>query len=187
MEIKMNNLLFGGIKTENEQKEKQLISQLEDIKESTYLQQIESALQSIRSLLGEQLVLKQIVKKNEYEDPFIGCQYMDGDTNVFFGLGGSDDALKKAASKYVGEEFETFNSDVFDAICEMINCTNGAFATRLSDQNIQVTMHPPVFYDHAKIKGEGSFYVIELDHEQTRLHLILAGDIVCMTKTINHC
>lgn len=84
---------------------------------------------------------------------------MDGDMDIFFGIIGSDEVLLKVASDFAMEDFQEFDMDAYDAVCELINCTNGAFATRLCDDDIDVVLYPPVFYDNVHITSEKGFYV----------------------------
>ena len=44
--------------------------------------------------------------------------------------------MLKVASDFAMEDFQEFDMDAYDAVCELINCTNGAFATRLCDDDI---------------------------------------------------
>ena len=54
------------------------------------------------------------------------------------------------------------------------NCTNGAFATRLCDDDIDVVLYPPVFYDNVHITSEKGFYVVTIGYEGSQFDLIMA-------------
>ncbi len=49
------------------------------------------------------------------------------------------------ASTFAQEDIEEFDEDAYDALCELINVMNGAYATKLGEADIEVTLHPPVF------------------------------------------
>lgn len=109
---------------------------------------------------------------------------MDGDEEVFFAIGGSDDALIKVASRFAQVDFDEFDSDAYDAICEFINCTNGMFATKLSDQEIEVVLRPPVFYGDASISGDNGFYVVTMEIDGTEFNVIMSVSDKVRLKTI---
>ena len=109
---------------------------------------------------------------------------MDGDEEVFFAIGGSDDALIKVASRFAQVDFDEFDSDAYDAICEFINCTNGMFATKLSDQEIKVVLRPPVFYGDASISGDNGFYVVTMEIDGTEFNVIMSVSDKVRLKTI---
>ena len=80
----------------------------------------------------------------------------------------------KVASDFAMEDFQEFDMDAYDAVCELINCTNGAFATRLCDDDIDVVLYPPVFYDNVHITSEKGFYVVTIGYEGSQFDLIMA-------------
>jgi CheY-specific phosphatase CheX len=94
--------------------------------------------------------------------------------DIFFGIIGSDEVLLKVASDFAMEDFQEFDMDAYDAVCELINCTNGAFATRLCDDDIDVVLYPPVFYDNVHITSEKGFYVVTIGYEGSQFDLIMA-------------
>ena len=123
-----------------------------------YSMQLKCILKAMKKMLGEGLSFEQIVPVNEYKGDFLACQIMDGDEDVFLGIGGQVAGLLKVASVYGQEEFQELDADAYDALCELINCVNGLFATELSSQDIEVILRPPVFYNNVNVQGKG-FYV----------------------------
>ena len=49
------------------------------------------------------------------------------------------------AKAYTKEEFIETREDALDAICELINCINGLYATEQSLKDIKLELEPPVF------------------------------------------
>ncbi|MFR8119556.1 MAG: hypothetical protein ACLU70_11650 [Lachnospira sp.] len=45
---------------------------------------------------------------------------MDGDMDIFFGIIGSDEVLLKVASDFAMEDFQEFDMDAYDAVCELL-------------------------------------------------------------------
>lgn len=144
------------------------------MKNERYIQQLQCALKSFKYYLGEDLALEEITAKREYDEHFVGCQQMDGDEDVFFGIGGSEQALLEIASRFADEDFTEFDADVYDAVCELINCTNGMFATKLSDEEVEVVLRPPVFYGNTQISAEKGLYIVTLKLNDVQFNVILS-------------
>ena len=123
-----------------------------------------------------QSVLKIFTHQKEYEGKFVGCQLMDGDIDVFLGIAGDDSDLLCVASVFSQEELSEFDSDAYDAICELINIINGAYATKLSYEDIEVSLHPPVFYKDTQIKADNGMYVVTFSMNGHRFNLIMVAD-----------
>ena len=120
-----------------------MVSTFVKMRQEEYILQLKCVLKSLKHYLGDEMTLEKITIKEEYEGDFIGSQMMDGDMDIFFGIIGSDEVLLKVASDFAMEDFQEFDMDAYDAVCELINCTNGAFATRLCDDDIDVVLYPP--------------------------------------------
>ena len=151
-----------------------MVSTFVKMRQEEYILQLKCVLKSLKHYLGDEMTLEKITIKEEYEGDFIGSQMMDGDMDIFFGIIGSDEVLLKVASDFAMEDFQEFDMDASDAVCELINCTNGAFATRLCDDDIDVVLYPPVFYDNVHITSEKGFYVVTIGYEGSQFDLIMA-------------
>ena len=151
-----------------------MVSTFVKMRQEEYILQLKCVLKSLKHYLGDEMTLEKITIKEEYEGDFIGSQMMDGDMDIFFGIIGSDEVLLKVASDFAMEDFQEFDMDAYDAVCELINCTNGAFATRLCDDDIDVVLYPPVFYDNVHITSEKGFYVVTIGYEGSQFDLIMA-------------
>ena len=69
-----------------------------DLKNDTYMMQLKSVLKSFKFYMKDNISLEDIRSVKDTPEKYIGCQIMDGDEDVFFGIGGDDDALRKVAS-----------------------------------------------------------------------------------------
>ena len=94
----------------------------------------------------------------------------------FLGIAGDDDDLLCVASVFSQEELSEFDSDAYDSICELINVINGAYATKLSYEDIEVALHPPVFYKDTQIKADNGMYVVTFSMKGHRFNLIMVAD-----------
>lgn len=117
-----------------------------------YKTQMQCTLKSLGMFMDCNIELNQIDYEREYKGQFIGCQVMDGDIDVFLGVAGDNRELLKVASTFAQEDIEEFDEDAYDALCELINVMNGAYATKLGEADIEVTLHPPVFIKIQKLR-----------------------------------
>lgn len=87
-----------------------MVSIFVPMKNDKYVQQLQCVLKSMRYYMGEDVSLLQVNLEDNHREHFVGCQMMDGDEEVFFAIGGSDDALIKVASRFAQVDFDEFDS-----------------------------------------------------------------------------
>ena len=87
--------------------------------------------------MSTEIELERIIYQKEFDGKFVGCQIMDGDIDVFLGIAGEDADLLCVASTFSQEDMNKFDADAYDAICELINIINGAYATKLSYEEMR--------------------------------------------------
>ncbi|MCI8426472.1 MAG: chemotaxis protein CheX [Lachnospira sp.] len=144
------------------------------LKNDRYTIQFQCIFKTLEYFVGDSFMLEQINAVNEYGGHFIGCQFMDGDENVFFGISGDDDALLELASIFAKEDFKDFDDTAYDSVCELINCINGLFATRLSNEKVEVVLRPPVFYGDAHIVSDKTFYIATFYMKGKKIDMIMS-------------
>lgn len=74
-----------------------------------------------------------------------GFQRLRGDVRAFIAITGRYEDIRSLAVSYANEELIETREDALDAVCELINCINGMFATELSRENVNVEIEPPSF------------------------------------------
>ena len=79
------------------------------------------------------------------KDEVLGYQRFHGDQNSVVAISGKFEDVKKMAIAYTKEEFIDTEEDALDAVCELVNCINGLYATELSRSDISVELEPPNF------------------------------------------
>jgi CheY-specific phosphatase CheX len=141
-----------------------------------YKTQMQCTLKSLGMFMDGNIELNQIDYEREYKGQFIGCQVMDGDIDVFLGIAGDNVELLKLASTFAQEDIEEFDEDAYDALCELINVMNGAYATKLGEADIEVTLHPPVFYKDTEVTADTGFYVVTFNIEDNVFKILMAAD-----------
>ncbi len=83
---------------------------------------------------------------NEVSTPCLSMQQLLGDHSIMCAIHAHSDHMIAAAKLFAGEKYITTTEDALDALCELINCINGMFATDLSKENIELDMDIPHYY-----------------------------------------
>ncbi|MCR5509053.1 MAG: chemotaxis protein CheX [Lachnospiraceae bacterium] len=68
-----------------------------------------------------------------------------GDFNILLAMSGAEESMMKTAVGFSGEQYIDDFEDALDAICELINCINGLFATEMSKRSIEIDMNAPSY------------------------------------------
>lgn len=147
-----------------------------DMNTEYYNKQMQSVLKVFTQFMSTEIELERIIYQKEFDGKFVGCQIMDGDIDVFLGIAGEDADLLCVASAFSQEDMNKFDADAYDAICELINIINGAYATKLSYEEIEVSLHPPVFYQDTQIKADNGMYVVTFNMKGHRFNLLMVAD-----------
>ncbi|MEG1847540.1 MAG: chemotaxis protein CheX [Lachnospiraceae bacterium] len=135
------------------------------------------AVKTIYRLVDSHVAISESYKTACIHVDTLGYQKLIGSHEGFMGISGNIDPIIKMALAYTKETFVENSEDALDAICELINCTNGIFATKLSQERIEVDMEPPVYSAFPKeVKGK-DLYV---------LPLIVCGEKIDLLISIDH-
>ena len=63
---------------------------------------------------------------------------------------------------------------MLDAACEFLNCNNGLYATKLSNEDVELDMLPPVMKDQpTTIHSEGNMYRVPFYIQDKQVDLII--------------
>lgn len=144
------------------------------MKNDLYMQQLKCVMKGIKMFLGEDILLEQVTITDNCRCNFLACQIMDGDEDVMLGIAGQEEGLLKIASVYGQEDYSELDADAYDAICELINCINGFFATKLSNDDVEVILRPPVFYENVCVNSKKEFYVINMSIQGMSFDIVMA-------------
>lgn len=82
---------------------------------------------------------------NAIRDEVIGYQHFEGDVKGAVAISGKYNDIQKMAVGYTKEEFIETREDALDAICELINCINGLYASEQSRHEVRMELEPPDF------------------------------------------
>ncbi len=79
------------------------------------------------------------------QDEVLGYQKFHGDQQAVVAISGKYEDVRKMAVAYTKEEFIETREDALDAVCELINCINGLYATEQSRNDSKIELEPPNF------------------------------------------
>jgi CheY-specific phosphatase CheX len=89
--------------------------------------------------VGKSYTMKSI------KDEVLGYQKFHGDQNATVAISGKYEDVRRMAIAYTKEEFIETREDALDAVCELINCINGLYATEQSKSDAKIELEPPNF------------------------------------------
>lgn len=116
----------------------------------------------------------EVVDGMEYK--YLAGQKTVGVHSVYLALAEKEasGAFLKIASAFAGEDFEAVDADVYDAVCEFINCNSGLFASEQSAKGTELDMEPCFAYENQQIKGR--IYALPIYIEDAEIKLMIAVD-----------
>ncbi|MFI3202049.1 MAG: chemotaxis protein CheX [Eubacteriales bacterium] len=76
----------------------------------------------------------------------LSMQQLIGDHSVLCSLHSEPEQMISVAKLFAGDKYINTSEDALDALCELINCVNGMFATDLATENIDLDMDIPHYY-----------------------------------------
>lgn len=88
--------------------------------------------------------IKKPTNINEYPYKVICSQGIGGDHRLLTAFSADDvSSLKDIAISFAGQENITCDEDVVDALCELVNCVNGLYASDMSNRDVDIDMDAP--------------------------------------------
>lgn len=105
-------------------------------------------LRTIYRLVDHRVFMKQPYTTTELPFSYISMQDLFGDHTILNAVCGDIDVLRKTAIGFAGEEFIHNEEDCLDGLCELINSINGMFASRMSqdDMDMDLDMNVPQYH-----------------------------------------
>ncbi len=137
---------------------------------------IRLSIRNIVRFIHNNIVLKKSYKVNEYSYGSLAYQQMVGDHQLFVGIAATGNELLAIANPFAKEAFTEINEDSFDSVCEFINCINGLYASKLSHEDINIDMTPPLFSVDKKMTSTGEIYVVPIMVNGEQVELIVVTD-----------
>jgi hypothetical protein len=132
---------------------------------------------NIARFIDRQFRIEKVKVVDEISAPFAAVQVLDGDYKIFTGFFGEGEALKLIAEAYAKEEFEVIDIDDVDATCEFLNCNNGLFATKLSNEYVDIDMLPPILKDTpAKVTDVNNVVLVPIYIRDQHVDLVICRE-----------
>ncbi len=127
-------------------------------------------LRTLYRLVDYRVYIKKPYVTNELPYNHISMQELFGDHTILNSISGDSEAMQQAAIGFAGAEYINTEEDSLDALCELINCVNGMFATRMSQEDVDLDMKVPEFHFESGTLSSQSLLcipVVVFDHELT--------------------
>lgn len=144
------------------------------INEPFYNDHIGLTLRNIIRFIDTQIRIEKAYHVSEYSFDHLACQSLKGKHNLFFGIASKGNGLLSIANPFANENFDELNEESFDSVCEFINCINGLFASKISQDDIDLDMLPPIHYSNQTIRTNNKFYVVPIHINRTEVELIIS-------------
>jgi CheY-specific phosphatase CheX len=110
-----------------------------------YRSMFSMGIKNMYRLVDSHVFIGKAYKVRSLKDEVLGYQKFHGDLKATVAIAGKYEDVQKMAKAYTKEEFIETREDALDAICELINCINGLYATEQSLKDIKLELEPPEF------------------------------------------
>lgn len=133
-------------------------------------------IRNLNRFVTRDFYFEQIRHVDKLEYKHLVGQRITGDYELCLAFAAKEEesGLIALASGFAKEKFQEVNSDVYDAVCEFVNCNCGLFASEASNQGIELDLDPTVVYENQVAKGK--VYALPVYVENHRLELLIAVD-----------
>jgi len=133
-------------------------------------------LRTIYRLVDHRTFIKQPYFAKEVAYSYMSIQELYGKHSILNAFCGDIDTLKKTAIGFAGAEYINDEEDCMDALCELINCINGMFATKMSMEEIDLDMRVPQYHLNPGTLKAASLLCIPVIVFDRELTVVLAID-----------
>ncbi|MBQ7614852.1 MAG: chemotaxis protein CheC [Butyrivibrio sp.] len=116
-----------------------------DSEDPLYRQMFSMGIKNLYRLVDNHVYIGQSYCARVLKDEVLGYQKIYGDQNAVVAVAGKYEDVRKMAIAYTKEEFIETREDALDAVCELINCINGLYATAQSREDVKIDIEPPNF------------------------------------------
>ena len=104
------------------------------------------AVKNLYRLVDSHVSIGKSYRVGSIRNEVLGYQGFTGDEKAKVAIAGKYEDIRKMAIGYTKEEFIETEEDALDAVCELINCMNGIYASDMSKEGVSIELAPPEFY-----------------------------------------
>jgi CheY-specific phosphatase CheX len=141
-----------------------------------YYDHIALTLRNINRFISSEIYIEKAYPVTDYSFIHIAGQQLDGHHSIFLGFASDDNGILSIANPFAKENFTAVNEDAYDAVCEFVNCINGLYASKLSHENVEIDMLPPLFYNNKKIVSSTPFYIVPVYINNVKIDIVISVD-----------
>ncbi|MBP3826157.1 MAG: chemotaxis protein CheX [Butyrivibrio sp.] len=116
-----------------------------DNTDPVYNRMFAMGLKSMYRLVDSHIYVGRAYTARVINDEVLGYQKFHGDQQAVVAISGKYEDVRKMAIAYTKEEFIETREDALDAVCELINCINGLYASEQSRNDSRIELEPPNF------------------------------------------
>lgn len=133
-------------------------------------------MRNLNRFVTRDFYIGQIRHVDQLEYRYLAGQRTTGDYDLYLAFAEEEDkgGFAALASGFARDEFDEVDADVYDAICEFVNCNSGLFASDASNRGINMDMEPTFAYENQVVKGK--VYALPVYIENHKLQLLIAVD-----------
>ena len=102
-------------------------------------------IRNIYRLADHHITVDMAEKTVNLKEETAGYQRLTGQEHALVAIVGKSEDIRALAIAYTNEDLIETKEDALDAVCELINCVNGIYATERSVENVKVEIEPPEF------------------------------------------
>lgn len=114
----------------------------------------------IRFIGGDFTLLRPVIRSTSYPTQKFAAQRVTGSYQLTSVLDMSEEAAIQFASRYVSEEFTTFDEYVQASMEDFLNLHNGLFNVNISNSyNVELGLEPPVSGEKQAVAGGAHMYI----------------------------
>lgn len=149
-----------------------------DIAEKTLFELTNTFIRTVARLIDYNVYLEPSFEVTTYSAPQISYQIADGDHHLFVSIVADEKSMMENAISFAGKKFIDNQEDALDANAEFINCVNGLFATKMSneDHEMELDMYPPLYQESTSTISGNKIYVIPMYFKDASLKLLVSID-----------
>lgn len=129
---------------------------------------------NIIRFISNEIILNPFYKTKEYSFGNLAYQHLEGNQDIFVALASKGDELLNVSEPFAKERFDTLDEESFDSVCEFINCSNGLYASKLSEEDLHIDMLPPLFDSGKKLVSKVDMFVLPILINGGMVDLIVA-------------
>ena len=131
-----------------------------NIEDPVYNALFSMGVKNLYRLVDNHIYIGKAYPMKAIKDEVLGYQGFHGTQQAVVAISGKYDDARKMAIAYTKEEFIETKEDALDAVCELINCVNGLYASDQSRGDAKIELEPPNFSVNFAQVSSDDMYVL---------------------------